>query len=53
MIQARFTTLDSARGYSQKTVKSSIIIMGDDGLYWVVNLATADWLIKRSYEAIQ
>lgn len=47
---AKFNTYKSAESFSNRTVKASAIILGDDELYWVVNLATMEKLLKAGYE---
>ena len=48
----KFNTEKSARGFRDRAVKGMAIILGDDGLYWVVTLAVMEKLIKGGYEVI-
>ena len=32
-------------------VKPRMIILGDDGRYWLVTMADAEWLLRHGYEA--
>lgn len=47
---AKFNTYESAEKFSSRTFKASAIILGNDNLYWVVNLATMEKLIESGYE---
>ncbi|MFZ5856765.1 MAG: hypothetical protein ACOYZ6_08040 [Chloroflexota bacterium] len=47
---AKFNSYQSAESFSNRTIKANAIILGDDDLYWVVNLATMEKLLKSGYE---
>lgn len=49
---AKFGALNNAKNFSNRTVKASAVIMGDDGFYWVVNLANLNKAINLGYEVI-
>lgn len=46
----KFTEYRLAKAFSDRTIKTSAIILGDDEKYWVVNLATMERLLKGGYE---
>jgi len=46
----KFNTLQAARGFKNRAVKAMAIIMGCDGLYWVVTLREMEKLIAQGYE---
>ena len=46
---AKFTTLQSAKSYQSRAIKPMIIVMGDDGLLWVVSMRDGNRLIKKGY----
>jgi len=48
----KFTKERSARSFSERTIKMSAIVLGDDGKFWVVNLATMAKLEKQGYTVI-
>jgi hypothetical protein len=39
-----------AQSFSNRTLKASAIILGDDGLFWVVTLRKMEILLKAGYE---
>ena len=47
---AKFNTLSVARNYSYNTVKASIVILGDDNLFWVCTLGYGQTLVRAGYE---
>jgi hypothetical protein len=49
-VMNKFASLSNARTFSTRTIKASAIIMGDDGLFWVVTLAQMERLLKAGYE---
>lgn len=49
---AKFTTLQNAKAYQSRAIKPMIIIIGDDGLIWVVSMRDGNRLIKNGYEAV-
>lgn len=49
---SKFKFYANARSFSNRTIKASAIILGDDGLYWVVTLAEMERLLKTGYELI-
>ena len=46
----KFNTLAAAKRFSQSTIKASVIMLGDDELFWVVSLATMVRLMRGGYE---
>ena len=48
----KFSKETLARSFSNRTIKMSMIILGDDGKYWVTTMAQGSRLIKAGYEAI-
>jgi hypothetical protein len=49
----KFNTRQSAFNASNRTEKASAVILGCDGLFWLVNLATMARLLKQGYELAQ
>lgn len=47
----RFRCLANARGFQNRATKSMGIVMGDDGLFWVVTPAMFAKLLRGGYEA--
>ena len=47
---AKFNSLANARSYSDRTVKVSMILLGDDCKFWVVTMAVAAKLLAAGYE---
>lgn len=47
---AKFSSLANAKNYASRTIKVSVVILGDDELFWVVNMAVASKLIAAGYE---
>lgn len=47
---AKFNTLRIARQYSNTTVKASVVILGDDNLFWVCTLGYGQRLVAQGYE---
>ena len=47
---ARIRFLRIAKSFIKRTEKPTAIIMGDDGMYWVVTLAEMERLTKAGYE---
>jgi len=50
---AKFNSLANARSYSDRTVKASMVILGDDMKFWVVTMAVAVKLMAGGYEVAQ
>jgi len=50
---AKFNSLANARSYSDRTVKASMVILGDDMKFWVVTMAVAAKLMAGGYEVAQ
>jgi len=46
----KFQNYANAESFSNRTIKASTIILGDDNRFWVVNLATMEKLLKSGYE---
>jgi len=47
---AKFNTLGYAESFSGRMIKASAIILGCDGLFWVVTLAEMERMLRASYE---
>jgi hypothetical protein len=47
---SKFNTFACAKSFSNRTLKASAIILGDDGLCWVVTLREMEMLLKAGYE---
>jgi hypothetical protein len=50
---SKFQSLHAARSYSNHTIKASLVLHGDDGLYWVATMAAAAHLERWGYEIIK
>ena len=48
----KFNSESLARSFRNRTVKMSVIILGDDGKYWVVTMAESVRLWKAGYEVL-
>ena len=48
----KFTKESTARNFSNRTIKASAIILGDDGKWWVVTLAKMTELEAAGYTVI-
>jgi hypothetical protein len=46
----KFNDLFLAQNFAARCKKIHMVIMGDDGMYWVVTMATAQRLVKAGYE---
>lgn len=46
----KFENYANAQNFSNRTLKASAVILGDDNNFWVVNLATMEKLLKAGYE---
>lgn len=46
----QFSTYAVAKSFSERTIKISVVMLGDNGKFWVVNLATMAKLEKQGYE---
>lgn len=49
---AKFKSQKLAENFSNRTIKMSAIILGNDSRFWVVNLRTMNTLIKQGYEVL-
>jgi len=47
---SKFNTLAMAESFCNRTVKIMMIVLGDDGLFWVVTPAAASRLTRQGYE---
>jgi len=47
---AKFRELANAKSYSNHCVKLHLIVLGDDGLFWVAKPAITEMLVKSGYE---
>lgn len=47
---SKFINPALAKSFSERTEKASMIVMGDDGKYWVCFMADASRLIKAGFE---
>ena len=46
----RFSNLTNAKGFTDRATKPMVILLGDDGKYWVVSLGLGEELVKSGYE---
>jgi hypothetical protein len=46
----KFLNFGLAKAFSSMTTKMSVIILGDDERFWVVNLAKMEKLLRAGYE---
>lgn len=49
----KFNKLQTARNFSNRTIKASAIVLGDDNKYWVTNLAEMTKLEKAGYTVVK
>ena len=49
---SRFTSLGNARNCQDHRTKSSLIVLGCDGRFWVTTMADGERLVRAGYEAI-
>jgi len=47
---SKFSNRNNAFEFSNRTIKASAVILGDDGLFWVVNLRQMNKLLAAGYE---
>jgi|WetSurMetagenome_2_1015567.scaffolds.fasta_scaffold152737_2 hypothetical protein len=47
---AKFSTLALAKGYRDQCIKLHLIVLGDDGLYWVALPRITERLVGDGYE---
>lgn len=47
---SKFNNFSTALSVSYRTIKASVVMLGDDGLYWVVNMGLGAWLERNGYE---
>lgn len=45
-----FNTLSVAQAFSNRTIKASAVLLGENGLFWVVTLGRMESLLKAGYE---
>ena len=50
MKKMKFRNIETAMRASEKTIKPSVVILGDDNLYWLVSLAQGQRLVNLGYE---
>jgi len=48
----KFTTLSLARSFAGRCAKPQMVILGCDGLFWVVSLADGEKLVLGGYSAV-
>ena len=46
----KLSKLESAKRWADNCIKAHMVILGDDGKYWVVSFADAQRLVKQGYE---
>lgn len=46
----KFNNLLNAKDLAGRAKKSIVILLGDDGRYWVVSLSLGEELVKSGYE---
>ncbi len=49
----KFNDLINARTFAGRAAKSMVILLGDDGRYWVVSLGLGEELVKSGYEVAE
>ena len=49
----KFQHYANAKSFSSRTIKASAIMLGDDGRFWVVNLATMEKLLNAGLELVE
>jgi hypothetical protein len=49
----KFNSEKLARSFSNRTTKMSVIMLGDDGKFWVVTMAESVRLFKAGYEVLK
>ena len=47
---AKFSTLGVAESFAARCAKLHMVMLGDDGMYWVVKAADGEKLYKLGYE---
>ncbi len=47
---ARFSTIALARSFRDRCHKINLIVLGDDGKYWVALPRITEWLVRNGYE---
>ena len=50
---SKFSQWALACSYSERTVKPSVVLHGDDGMFWVASLAVAAKLERAGYEIVK
>lgn len=48
----KFSNMQTAINFASRCEKMMMVIMGDDGKYWVVTMAQGEKLISQGYEAV-
>ena len=48
----KFSTLAIARSAMSHTIKMSVLVHGDDEMFWLVTMAEASRLEKQGYEVL-
>uniref|UniRef100_A0A6M3IGU6 Uncharacterized protein n=1 Tax=viral metagenome TaxID=1070528 RepID=A0A6M3IGU6_9ZZZZ len=46
----KFKSLGLARSFSCRTIPMSAVVLGDDGLFWVVTIGKMETLLRGGYE---
>jgi hypothetical protein len=46
----KFNTYAAASSFSLKTIKATAVLLGDDGLFWVVTITDMEKLTRAGYE---
>ncbi len=49
----KFNSESLAQSFSNRTIKMSVIVLGDDGKFWVVTMAHSIRLFKAGYQVIK
>jgi len=50
---AKFNNPQTAKNFSNRTIKASALILGDDGKIWVTTLAEMERLEKVGYTVVK
>jgi hypothetical protein len=49
---SKFNSLALAKGFANRCIKASMVVMGDDSKYWVCSMSFAAKLERAGYELI-
>ncbi len=49
----QLTTFEAAQRWANNCIKLHVVILGDNGKYWVCSFSYAQQLVKQGYEIAQ